>query len=202
MKLYFSPGACSLSPHIILRELGMTFDTERVDLSTKKTASGGDFLAINPKGYIPTLVLDNGEILTEGPAMLQYLADHKPEAGLSPAQGSMERFRLIEALNFISTELHKGFSPQFNPVLDANAKSILMATLKKRIAYVDEVLSKQEYFLGNAFSLADAYLFTVLGWAKYVHLSLEPYTHVTAYMERIAQRPTVHAAMVAEGLLK
>lgn len=202
MKLYFSPGACSLSPHIVLREAGMTFDIEKVNLAAKTTASGADFNAINPKGYIPALALDSGDVLTEGPAIVQYIADQNPGAGLAPANGTLERYRLIELLNFISTEVHKGFSPLFNPKAPDATKALAIENLKKRFAYVDGILAKQDFIAGSSFSVADAYLFTVSGWAKFVNLDLSGYTHLSAYLGRIAQRPAVHAAMVAEGLIK
>jgi len=202
MKLYYSPGACSLSPHIVLREAGLNFDLEKVDLTTKKTASGGDYTEKNPKGYVPALLLDDGQLLTEGPAIVQYLADRVPEKQLAPAAGSMERYRLMEWLNYISTELHKGFSPLFHPKAPEEWKLIAVETLGRRIALVAQQLGSSSYLMGEKFTVADAYLFTVLGWARYVKLDLSPWPVLADYLKRIAARPAVKAAMLAEGLLK
>jgi glutathione S-transferase len=202
MKLYFSPGACSLSPHIVLLEGGFAFDTEKVNLADKKTASGADFLAINPKGYVPTLQLDNGEVLTEGPAIVQYLADQVPGKQLAPVAGSMERYRLMEWLNFISTELHKTFSPLFKPTATAEMKQTARDTLTARLDVIERQLQKQDYINGNQFSVADAYLFTVLGWTRHVHFELGRWPAVQGYLQRLAARPSVRAAMLAEGLIK
>jgi glutathione S-transferase len=203
MKLYFSPGACSLSPHIVLRELDLPFELERVDTKTHTLkATGADYYAINPKGYVPALVLDDGQMLTEGPAIVQYLADLKPEAGLAPKNGTFERVRLQERLNFISTELHKGFSPLFNPRTPEDYKVVVKETLTKRYALVahkfDE--TKQPYLMGDRFTVADAYLFTVTSWAKYVSFDLGPWPVLGQYLERVAARPAVQAAMKAEHL--
>src|SRR5262245_19996239 len=168
MKLYFSPGACSLSPHIVLREAGLPFDLEKVSLSKKQTAGGADFGSINPKGYVPTLQLDGGEVLTEGPAIVQYLADHKPEAGLAPKNGSMERYRLQEWLNFISTELHKQYSPLFNQKMPEEAKVLVREYLGRRIGHVARHLDGKQFLMGDHFTVADAYAFTVLRWSKLV----------------------------------
>jgi len=202
MKLYFSPGACSLSPHIVLREAGLDFDTEKVNLADKKTASGGDFRGINPKGYVPALQLDNGEVLTEGPAIVQYLADLVPGKQLAPAAGSMERYRLMEWLNFISTELHKGFSPLFKPAMPEQAKQLARDTLAARLDLVEKQLQTLDYLTGSTFSVADAYLFTVLNWAGHVKLDLGRWPAVQGYLQRVAARPAVKAAMTAEGLIK
>jgi len=202
MKLYFSPGACSLSPHIVLREAGFTFETEKVDLAKKTSASGGNFFAVNPKGYVPALQLDNGEILTEGPAIVQYVADQRPEKQLAPAHGSLERYRLIEMLNFISTELHKSFSPLFRSNTPEETKQAARDTLAKRIGFIEQQLQGRDYLMGNQFSVADAYLFTVLNWTGHVKIDLAPWPTVQAYMGRVAARPAVRAAMVAEGLIK
>ncbi len=201
MKLYFSPGACSLSPHIALREAGLDFELERVDTATKKTASGDDFNEINPKGYVPTLRLNNGEVLTEGPAIVQYIADRAPDRKLAPA-GGFERVRLQETLNFISTELHKGFSPLFRKDCPDAWKEVVIANLHKRFALLDKQLASQPYLLGEDFSVADGYLFTVLGWTHFVKLDISQHTHLVAYQARVAARPAVKAAMEAEGLLK
>jgi glutathione S-transferase len=202
MKLYFSPGACSLSPHIVLHEGGFTFDIEKVSLADKKTAGGADFLQINPKGYVPALQLDNGELLTEGPAIVQYLADQVPGKQLAPLPGSMERYRLIEWLNFISTELHKGFGPLFKPTTPEETKQAARDTLAVRINIIEKQLQQHDYINGNQFSVADAYLFTVLGWSRHVKFELVRCPAVQGYLQRVAARPAVRAAMVAEGLLK
>jgi glutathione S-transferase len=202
MKLYFSPGACSLSPHIVLRETGLSFDLEKVDLGSKQTASGTDYKTINPKGYVPALQLDNGEILTEGPTIVQYLADQVPQKHLVPAAGSMERYRLMEWLNFISAELHKGFGPLFKPAMPEEAKTIARETLANRIGVVAKQLQANTYLTGEQFTVADAYLFTVLNWSGHVNVDLAPWPAVGAYMKRVAARPNVQAALVAEGLVK
>lgn len=201
MKLYYKAGACSLSPHIVLREAGLPFELESVDLATKKTGSGGDYLGFNPKGYVPALLLDDGQLLTEGPVIVQYIADRVPEKNLAPPAGSMERYRLMEALNFIGTELHKGFSPLFNPKATEEWKSFARALLAKRIGLVAQQLEGRDYLLGANFSVADAYLFTVLGWAGYVKLDLSAWPVLKSYLARVAARPAVQAAMAAEGLL-
>lgn len=202
MKLYYSPGACSLSPHIVLREAGLNFDLEKVDLTTKKTASDGDYTEKNPKGYVPALLLDDGQLLTEGPAIVQYLADRVPEKQLAPAAGTMERYRLMEWLNYISTELHKGFSPLFSPKAPEEWKLVARETLGRRIALVAQRLETSNYLMGEKFTVADAYLFTVLGWARYVKFDLSPWLVLAGYQQRIAERPAVRAALIAEGLIK
>jgi glutathione S-transferase len=202
MKLYFSPGACSLSPHIVLREAGLPFELDKVSFGTKQTASGQDFIAINPEGYVPALQLDNGQVLTEGPAIVQYLADLVPEKQLAPVAGSMERYRLIEWLNFIGTELHKTFSPLFNPNAPEETKQTARTNLIKRIGFVAKQLESASYLTGDRFSVADAYLFTVLNWTRHVGIDLTPWPAVVAYLARVGARPAVHAALVAEGLIK
>lgn len=202
MKLYYSTGACSLSPHIVLREAGFPFELEKVNLASKKTASGEDYLAVNPKGYVPALRLDSGDVLTEGPAIVQYLADKAPEKQLAPAAGSMERYRLIEWLNFISTEVHKTFSPMFKPDTPEETKQASRDTLSARLEIVEKQLQGRDYLTGNQFSIADAYLFTVLCWARPMKFDLGRWPSVQAYMQRVAARPAVHEAMKAEGLLK
>ncbi len=202
MKLYLSPGACSLSPHIVLLEAGLAFTTERVDLATKLTASGADYNAINPKGSVPALQLDDGQILTEGPAIVQYLADLVPAKQLAPAAGSMERYRLMEALNFISTEIHKGFGMLFNPKMPQETKTIARELLAKRFGLVARQLESSEYICGKQFSVADAYLFTVLSWGAYLDVDLGPWPALGAYLGRIAARPAVHSALMEEGLIK
>ena len=200
MKLFIKPGACSLSPHIVLEELGLPYETEVVDLARKTTASGLDFLAINPKGYVPALLLDGGELLTEGPAIVQYLADLAPEKRLAPANGSAARYQLQSWLTFIGTELHKSFSPFFNPKAPQEWKDIARANLERRLAYTAQQLENQDYLLGSDFSVADAYLFTVLGWAKFIKLDLGAWPALVAYQARVAARPAVQAALKAEGL--
>jgi glutathione S-transferase len=201
MKLYLTPGVCSLSPHIVLEELGIAHETETVNLRTKATASGGNFLAINPKGYVPALQLDSGEVLTEGPAIVQYLADLKPELALAPPNGSLARYQLQSWLNFIATELHKNFSPFFNPAAPDEMKAIARANIERRLGYVNEQLEGRQHLLGEGFTVADAYLFTVLGWAPIIKLDLSGWAHVTAYQARVAARPAVQRALKAEGLI-
>jgi len=200
MKLFLKPGACSLSPHIVLEELGLPYQTETVDLKTKQTASGQDFLAINPKGYVPALQLDGGELLTEGPAIVQYLADLAPEKKLAPANGSLQRYQLQSWLTFIGTELHKSCSPFFNPAAPQAMKDMACANLERRLAYVAQQLEGRDYLLGSDFSVADAYLFTVLGWFKYLPVDLSAWPLLQAYQARVAARPAVQAALKAEGL--
>ena len=198
MKLYFSPGACSLSPHIVLRELGLPFETVQVDLKTKRTSDGSDFWKINPKGYVPTLQLEDGAILTEGPAIVQYLADRKPNAGLAPANGSFARYRLQEWLNFISTELHKQFSPLFNPATPESVKQAQQERLAERFREIVAAMGGTPWLMGDAFTVADAYLYTVLTWAAYVGVDLAPFPALQAYMQRVEARPAVRATLAAE----
>lgn len=202
MKLYFSPGACSLSPHIVIREANMTCELEKVDLSKKQTASGEDFRQINPKGYVPALRLQSGALLTEGPAIVQYLADQVPEKKLAPAIGTMERYRLMEWLNFISTELHKGFSPLFQPTTPPETRQAVSERLANRFDYLQSAMGSQSYLMGEQFSVADAYLFTVLNWSTYVKIDLERWPTLAAYHKRVAARPAVQAAMLEEGLIR
>lgn len=200
MKLYYKSGACSLSPHIVLREAGLDFSIEKVDLATKKTETGDDFLAVNPKGQIPTLLLNDGSILTEGVAIVQYLADQKPDRQLMPEQGTPARYHALEWLNYIATELHKGFSPLFNPKTPDDFKAVTREALSKKFAYVNESLKDNQFLLGARFSVADAYLFTVMGWAKALKFDLSALTELNAYLNRVAARPAVDAALTAEGL--
>ncbi len=199
MKLYYSPGACSLSPHIVLREAGYAFDLEKVDLKTKKTGSGKDFNTINEKSAVPFLALDNGETLSEGPAIVQYLADLKPEAGLAPKSGTFERVRLQEWLNYISTELHKTFGFLFNP-MGKEATAHARAKLETNFGFVSRKLKDKKYLMGDQFTVADAYLFTILSWAAYVQIDLSPFPALVEYQKRIASRPKVQEALKAEGL--
>jgi glutathione S-transferase len=199
MKLYFSPGACSLSPHIVLREAKIPCDLERVDLKSKKTKDGGDFTAINPKGQVPTLVLDDGQTLTEGPAIVQYLADRKPDSRLAPPAGTFERYRLQEWLNFVSTELHKSFGPLFGAATPEDYKSVLRETIAKRFAFVDRHLgSAGPFLLGERFTVADAYLFVMTRWARFLKMDLPQ--NLTAYAERVGSRAGVREALKEEGL--
>jgi glutathione S-transferase len=202
LKLYYAPGACSLSPHIVLNELGLKADLEKYDFASRKTASGKDLSAINPKGYVPVLELDGGGVLTEGPAIVQYLADRKPEAGLAPAAGTLERYRLQEWLNYITSELHKSFSPLFAPTTPDAYQQTVLEGFKKKFAYLNEHLGKNAYLLGRSFTVADAYAFTVLNWTNFLKIDLSPYANLTAYMARIAARPAVRKALETEGLLQ
>jgi glutathione S-transferase len=202
MKLYFSPGACSLSPHIVLREAGLDFSLERVDIRGRKTASGADYLAVNPKGYVPALELKDGTVLTEGPAIVQFLADLAPDRQLAPANGTLERYQLIEWLNFISTELHKSFSPLFRPGSTEDMKEAARASLAQRLGWVAQRLEGRDYLMGSQFTVADAYLFTVLGWAGRVNFDLSPWPVLNAYAQRVGSRTAVQQAMREEGLLK
>ena len=202
MKLYYSPGACSLAPHIVLREAGFEYDLEKVSLAAKKTASGEDFTQINPKGYVPVLKLDDGHMLTEGPAIDQYLADKKPTSGLAPANGTMERYHLIEWLNFISTELHKQFGPLFKPSTPQETRQTQVDLLGKRFDYVVDQLKNKQYLTGDVFTIADAYLFTVLNWGDVLKLDMSKWPVLQKYVARVAARPQVQAALKAEGLLK
>jgi glutathione S-transferase len=199
MKLYFAPHTCSLSPHIVLEELGLPHALIKVDNQTKLTADGRDFRDINPKGYVAALELDNGEVLTEGPVIVQYLADLKPEAQLAPPPGSWQRVRLQEWLNFITSEIHAGAAPLFNPSLPDAAQTIFRDKLHRRTAILERTLQQQDYLLGASFSIADAYLYTVLGWFKFLAINLDNWPAVAAYEKRIAARPSVQAAMLAEA---
>jgi glutathione S-transferase len=202
MKLYYSSGACSLSPHIVLLEAGLPFTLEKVDLKTKKTAAGIDFLTINSKGSVPALQLDDGRVLTEGPAIVQYLADQKPDSGLAPRAGTFERYQLMEILNYITSELHKSYSALFNPKISADWKAATLQNLDKKFAWLSGYLGNKSYLLGNGFTVADAYLFTILRWSAHVGVDLAPWPVLTAYQSRIAQRPKVEQTLRDEGLLK
>ena len=202
MKLYFSPGACSLSPHIVLREAGLNFDLEQVNLQTKKTKAGADYLQVNAKGQVPVLQLDNGEILTEGPAIVQYVADQKPGSGLAPANGTMARYHTQEWLNFVTSDLHKVFAPLFRQTTPEEYVKITKENLANKFAYLDKHLAGKQYLTGDKFTVADAYCFVIVGWSKYKNIDLAPYPNLRAYMDRIAARPKVQEAMKAEGLVK
>ncbi len=200
MKLYFSPGACSLSPHIVLQEAGLPFETEQVDLASKKTKSGADFRAVNPKGSVPALALDDGQVLTEGAVIVQYLADKKPEKKLAPPAGGMERYRLQEWLNYIASEMHKGFSPLFSPKASDEWKQVVKGNLATRFDYLSAQLGSKPYLLGDHFSVADAYLFTILRWTAPTKIDMSKWPVLQNYMARVAARPAVASTLIAEGL--
>lgn len=199
MKLYYSPGACSLSPHIVLAESGLPYTLEAVDLKTKKTAGGADFNTVNTKGYVPALELDNGEILTEGPAIVQYIADLVPASGLAPAAGTLPRYRLQEWLTFIGTELHKNFSPLWHPSAE-EIRDAARATIVRRFDWLAPQLAQRDFLLGDRFTVADAYLFTVVNWTKFLSMPLDRWPALPAYLARIAARPAVERAFREEGL--
>ena len=202
MKLYYSPGACSLSPHIVLREAGLAFEPVLASTKTHKLQDGTDYYGINPKGYVPLLELDDGQRLSEGPAILQYLADKEAPKGLIAAPGTMPRYRQVEWLNFISSELHKSYSPLFNPAMPEEGKAVFRKRLRGRYEYLDQQLEGKSFLMGDKFSVPDAYLFTVSNWAKHVGVDVTDLKNVQAFMTRMAARPAVQAAMKAEGLLK
>ena len=202
MKLYYAKGACSLSPHIVLLEAGLPFTLEKVDLATKKTEKGTDYLTVNSKGAVPALELDDGKVLTEGPAVIQYLADQKPDSGLAPRFGTFERYRLMEILNYITSEVHKGFSPLFNPKISADWKASAIANLHKKFDWLSVFLGDKTHLMGSAFTVADAYLFTVLSWTARLGIDLGNWPVLTDYQSRIGQRPKVQQALRDEGLLK
>ena len=202
MKLYFAPGACSLSPHIVLRESGVNFDLEQVNNQEKKTKSGTDYWTINPKGQVHVLELDNGDRLTEGPVIVQYIADRKPESGLVPPCGAPERYRVQEWLNFTTSELHKSFGPLFRPTTPDAYKTISKENLGKRFDWIDKQLAGRQYLMGEKFTVADAYLFTVLRWSSRVEIDLAKWPNLKAYVDRVAARPKVQEAMKAEGLIQ
>jgi glutathione S-transferase len=198
MKLFFAPMACSLSPHIVAQELGIPLTLEKVDTSTKKLEGGGDYFEVNPKGYVPALQLDNGELLTEGPAIVQYLADQRPDAKLVPAAGTMERYRVQEMLGYINSELHKTYSPLFNPKTTPELRADREAYLRKRYALIEKRLEGKSYLFGEQFTVADAYLFTVTNWAGFVKLDFSEFKNLAAFQARVGARPAVQAAIAAE----
>ena len=202
MKLYYAPGACSLSPHIVAREAGIPIELAKVDTKTKTIATDGDYWAVNPKGYVPALRLDNGEVLTEGPAIVQYLADQKPAAGLAPANGTLERSRVQEMLGYINSEIHKSYSPLFNDKTTPEVRAEKMEYLNKRYGLIEKQLQGRDYLFGKNFTVADAYLFTVTNWAHHVKLDLSAFPSLAAFQKRVAARPAVQAAMKEEGLIK
>ena len=201
MKLYYSPGACSLSPHIALREAGLTFQAVAAPTKTHQLDDGTDYYTINPLGYVPLLELDDGTRLTEGPTIVQYIADQVPAKKLAPAYGTKERYQLMSWLTFIGTELHKAFSPLFNPATPEAYKTIAKDRLNSRLRWVNEQLEGKQYLMGDDFTVADGYLFTVTNWAPRVGVDLSALIHLNAYRTRVAARPAVQAAMKAEGLL-
>lgn len=202
MRLFYASGACSLSPHIVAHEAGIALALQKVDLKSKTMTTDGDYLAVNPKGYVPALQLDSGELLTEGPVIVQYLADSKPESHLAPPPGTFERYRLQETLGYINSELHKSYSPLFNPATPAETRTERTGYLQRRYTLIDKQLAGRQYLFGDTFSVADAYLFTVTNWARMVNVDLGPFTNVLAFQQRTAARPAVQAAMRAEGLIK
>ena len=201
MKLYYSPGACSLSPHIALEESGLKYEAIPAPTKTKVLPDGSDFRKVNPLGYVPYLVLDDGTGLREGPAIVQYIADQVPARRLAPPNGSLARYQLQSWLNFVGTELHKGFGPLFNPAVSDDAKAVFKARLVDRFTWVDGELAGKSYLMGDDFTVADCYLFTVSNWARLMNIDLGGLKNLTAYRERVAARPAVQAAMKAEGLL-
>ncbi|HTN49828.1 MAG TPA: glutathione transferase GstA [Burkholderiaceae bacterium] len=202
MKLYYSPGACSLSPHIVAREAGLPLTLVRVDTKGKKTITGDDYWSINGKGYVPLLELDDGTRLTEGPAIVQYLADRAPQKKLAPANGTFARYQLQEWLNFITSELHKQFSPLFDPSMPDDAKDRFRGKIAGRFDWIVEQLGDKPYLTGDDFTVADAYLFTVANWSKYTGIDLARWPKLQAYLARVAARPDVQVALKEEGLLK
>lgn len=202
MKLYYAPSACSMAVHIALRETGQKFELVKVDLRQHKTESGEDYYRINPKGYVPALQIDNGEVLTEDAVLLQYAADRKPDSSLAPKAGSMERYRLMEWLNFISSEIHKTLGALFNPKITPEWKEDRIALFGRRCDFLVKTLDSKPYLMGDKFTIADAYLFTILGWANYFKLDMSKWPALKEYADRIAARPAVKEAMKAEGLIK
>lgn len=200
MKLFYKPGACSLASHITLRESGKDFTLDGVDLIKKRLENGDDFFAVNPKGQVPALLLDDGTLLTEGVAIMQYLADSVPDRQLLAPVSSISRYKTLEWLNYIATELHKGFTPLFRPDTPEEYKPTVRALLEKKMQYVDGSLKEGQWICGSRFTIADAYLFTVLRWAYGIKLNMDGLTHIAAYMKRMAERPGVAAALKAEGL--
>jgi glutathione S-transferase len=202
MKLYYSPGACSMATHIVAREAGHNVDLVKVDIPNKKTEDGGDFWKINPKGYVPALQLDNGEVLTEVGVICQYLADQKPESELVPKLGTMERYHQMEALNFASSEVHKQIGALFNPAMTPEMKGVQLGTVERRFNALEKMLDGKQYMTGEKYTVADAYLFTVLNWTHVHKIDVAKWPNIKAFLARIAQRPKVQEAMKVEGLIK
>jgi glutathione S-transferase len=202
MKLYYSPGACSMAPHIVAREAGYKLDLERVDIPNKKTADGRDYWKINPKGYVPALELDDGEVLTEVGVICQYLGDEKPELNLVHRFGSMERYREMEALNFVSAEIHKQIGALFNPKMTPEMKQVQLGVIERRLNDLEKLLQGKQFLAGDGFTVADAYLFTVVNWTNIHKIDLAKWPNIKAFMARIGARPKVKETMQAEGLIK
>ncbi len=202
MKLYYAAGACSLSPHIVANEIGLDVKLEKVDTKSHTYDGGSDFYEVNPKGYVPALEIGGGDVLTEGPAIVQYLGDQKPQSGIVPAAGSPERYRLQEMLGYINSEIHKTYSPLFNSAIAPQTADERRAYLAKRYKYLDELLGKQDYLVGGKFGAADAYLYTVTRWAPFVKLDLAAFPNVQAFQRRIEARPAVQKALKEEGIVK
>ena len=202
MKLYYVPGACSLAPHIALREAGLQFEIDKVDPATKNTASGENLVKINPKGYVPTLKTTDGNVLTEAGVLVQFIADQKPESGLAPKHGTMERYRMMEWINFIATELHKGFGPLWNPQAPAETKEHAKAHLARRFETLEAHFATQPFLMGDSFTVADGYLFTVVNWANFVKMDLSKWPKLGEFLGRVASRPKVQEALKAEGLIQ
>jgi glutathione S-transferase len=202
MKLYYTPGACSLSPHIALLEAGLPYDLVKVDLRAKKLENGDDFLKVNPKGQVPVLALDSGELVTEGPVIIQMIADKAAEKNLAPARDSTDRYKMLEWLNFITTELHKSFGPMFSPVLADEAKAFFKDRVMGKFKYVESQLAGRDYLMGSQFTVADGYLFTMLSWADRLKFDLSEMPNLLAYKARVGARPKVQEALTKEGLLK
>lgn len=202
MKLYYAPGACSLASHIALQESGLPFEIDKLHVPTKTTSAGEDFMQINPKGYVPTIRLNDGSVLTEGAVILQYIADQNPDSGLAPKAGTMERYRLQEWLNFIGTEIHKSYGLLFNKAATDDAKNSARNLLTRRLAYVESQLANKPYLMGDRFTVADAYLFVTLSWSDHAGFDLVQFSRISEYVARIRVRPAVHAAMRAEGLIQ
>lgn len=202
MKLYYSPGACSLSPHIALLEAGLPYDLVKVDLRAKKLENGDDYLKINPKGQVPALALDSGELVTEGTVIVQMIADKAAGKNLAPPRDSAERYKLLEWLNFVGTELHKNFGPMFSPLLADDAKAFFKDRVMGKFKYLDGALAGREYLMGKQFTVADGYLFTMLSWADRMKFDLSALPTLLAYKARIAARPNVQEALTREGLMK
>jgi glutathione S-transferase len=202
MKLYYSPGACSLSPHIALLEAGLPYDLVKVDLKAKKLENGDDYLAVNPKGQVPALALDSGELVTEGPVIVQMIADQAAGKNLAPARDSAERYKLLEWLNFLTSEVHKSFGPMFSPVLADDAKAFFKDRVMGKFKYIDGALAGRDYLMGKQFTVADGYLFTMLSWADRMKFDLSSMPNLVAYKDRVAARPMVKEALTKEGLMK
>lgn len=200
MKLYYFPGACSFAAHLVAREAGIPLDLEKVDLGSKLTASGENFNEVSPKGYVPALRLDDGSVLTEVSVLIQYLADRAPASGLIPPAGTMERYRVLEWIGYISTEIHKGFGPLWNAKLAPEARAAAVAALARRMDLIEATLSRQPFLMGAGFTVADAYLFTVASWAPWVKLDMAPWPKIRDFLARVAARPKVLEALEAEGL--